>query len=141
MRSLLAKLQSGSSFWRYLIVGVGTSLLDLTLFSLLSVVIGINEVVSNVCSTIVTVCVSYLVNRSFVFRAERATWKSFFSFAGVTLVTGMLIQSAVIWGVIRVGHALVPSLPPAFLNPASKVFAMGIGAICNYLGYRYVFGR
>ncbi|MBV7363882.1 GtrA family protein [Actinomycetaceae bacterium TAE3-ERU4] len=137
--SFFKKLKSGSSFWRYLIVGVGTSGLDLSLFTLFSVVFEINEVISNIFSTIITVCVSYLINRSFVFNSQKTGWASFFSFAGVTLITGLIIQSFIIWTLISFASYALPSLSPAIVNPAVKICAMGVGAICNYLGYRFIF--
>lgn len=141
----MTREQTSGTFPRYLLVGVGMSLLDLLLFSLLAVGAGVPEVLSNVVSTVITVCVSFLINRSFVFRAHRqsvtarAILLSFASFAGVTLVTGLVIQSAVIWGVVQLTHAVAPGLEYALVAPAAKIVAMGVGAICNYLGYRLVF--
>lgn len=140
LKSTAGRLLAGS-FPRYLIVGVLTSLLDLSLFSLQTVIFGLHPVPSNVVSTVVTVCVSYVINRRFVFRAERSTWRTFISFAGVTLVTGLFVQSAVIWGLVHGARALAPSISSGVVMPAVKVIAMGVGAMCNYLGYRSVFGR
>lgn len=131
----------GSSLSRYLIVGVGTSLLDFTLFNVLSVLIGVPAILSNAISTIVTVCVSYFINRAFVFRAERPTWSSFFSFAGLTLFTGLVLQSAIIAGVLALLGAFAPSLGPGLTHPIAKTLSMGLGAACNYLGYRWIFSR
>ena len=50
-----------------------------------------------------------------------------------------MIQSAVIWGVVQVTHAVAPGLEYVLVAPAAKIVAMGVGAICNYLGYRLVF--
>lgn len=129
----------GGSFPRYLVVGVFTSLLDFTLFTTLSVPLGLNPVPSNVISTIVTICVSYLINQRWVFRSKTSTWATFFSFASVSLVTGLLIQTGLIWGLIHLGHGLFPAARASTINPVSKVIAMGFGALCNYLGYRFVF--
>lgn len=126
------------SFPRYLLVGVGMSLLDLALFSVFAVLFGLHEVPANVISTVVTVLVSYQLNRRFVFTDARSGWRAFFAFAGVTLVTGMIIQSAVIWGVVALGSGLAPGVTPEVLLPAAKIIAMGFGALCNYFGYRFI---
>ncbi|MDO4258840.1 MAG: GtrA family protein [Actinomycetaceae bacterium] len=137
---LLHTFLHGSSVWRYLVVGVGTSLLDLGLFSLMAVGFTVPPVPANIISTVITVCVSYLINQSFVFKsAGGPTWKSFFSFAGLTLFTGTIFQSAVIWGIVESAALLFPTLPGAIVKPTAKVFAMGVGAVCNYLGYRWLF--
>lgn len=138
-QSLVQRFLTGGSFPRYLVVGVFTSLLDLSLFSLLALLLHVPEIPANVVSTIVTVCVSYLINRRFVFKAQRSTWGTFFSFAGMTLFTGLVIQSVIIWAVVS-GTALVAaSLSAALVKPSAKVIAMGVGALCNYFGYRFIF--
>ncbi|QWW20292.1 GtrA family protein [Schaalia sp. 19OD2882] len=129
----------GSSVWRYLFVGVGTSLLDLALFTVGAVLVGIHPVPANVISTVITVCVSYFVNQSFVFGAARRSWGDFFSFAGLTLFTGTVLQSGVIWVVIGAADLFLPGLGRQVVSPAAKVLSMGVGALCNYLGYRWVF--
>lgn len=55
MGELIAKYR----IFRYLVTGVFTSSLDLVLFSVFSVVVRIPEVLSNVLSTLITVCISY----------------------------------------------------------------------------------
>lgn len=129
----------GGSFPRYLVVGVFTSLLDFTLFTTLSVPIGLPPVLSNVVSTTITICVSYLINQRWVFRSRSSTWATFFSFASVSLVTGLLIQTGLIWGLVHLGNSLFPGAGVALINPAAKILSMGVGAMCNYLGYRFVF--
>lgn len=130
-----------SSFARYLLVGVGTSLLDFTLFNALSVALRVPVIPSNVVSTIVTVCVSYLINRAFVFRAERPTWSSFFSFAGLTLLTGLVLQSAIISGTLEGIGLFRPGLDSKISHPIAKAVAMGLAAACNFLGYRWIFSK
>ena len=141
LRALCKRLYEAGSFYRYLLVGVGTSLLDLTLFSLFSVLLHVPVIPANIASTIITVCVSYLINQCFVFQTERPTWGSFFSFAGVTLLTGLVLQSVIIWALVWLAQFALPSLSLSLVKPAVKVVAMGVGAVCNYLGYRFIFTR
>lgn len=124
---------------RYLITGCGTSLLDLLLFSLFALLLRAPEVLANIASTVITVCVSYLINRVFVFYAETATWRTFFSFAGITLATGLVLQSAIIWGLVRIVEAIALPFSELLALPLIKMCAMLVGAICNYLGYRLIF--
>lgn len=90
------------SLIKYLFVGVGTSLLDFVLFLTFSSLLGIPEVVANILSTTITIVVSYFVNNFFVFEAKTPSWRSFFSFAGLTLFTGMVVQSVIIWAVMHI---------------------------------------
>lgn len=137
---LRRRLRNGGAFIRYLGVGVLTSLLDLVLFSALSVLLRTPEVPANFASTIITLTVSYFINRSFVFRSEEPpSLKGFFSFAGVTLFSGLIIQSAIIWGLVGTFAMIAPDRGPAVVNPVAKIVAMGVGAACNFLGYRFVF--
>ncbi len=133
------RLLEAGSFYRYLLVGVGTSLLDFSLFSLLSVGFDLPIIPSNIASTIITVCVSYLINQRFVFQTKRSSWASFFSFAGLTLFTGMVLQTAIIWAIVNGLPALGVTVSASLLKPAAKIIAMGTGAVCNYLGYRFIF--
>ena len=96
---------------------------------------------SNITSTIITVCVSYWINQHFVFQAKGFSWASFFSFAGLTLFTGMVLQSAIIWVIVHGLPALGLGISLSLLKPAAKIVAMGTGAVCNYLGYRFIFTR
>lgn len=152
MKNKLTQIFKGS-FSRYLVVGAGTSLLDFCLFTLLSVGVHINVVVANICSTIITVCVSYFINQRFVFRSQRSSWKTFFSFAGWTLFTGLVVQTIIIWGLVHLGASLndlacTPANPespwchcfnPDLVKPLAKICAMGTGALANYFGYRFLF--
>lgn len=129
------------SLTRYIVTGVFTSLLDWSLFSLLSVPLKINVVTANIISTIVTITISYQINKHFVFHAaEKRGWKYFLSFSGSTLFTGLILQTIVILGIIKLAICFLPELNTSiFLKPAAKIIAMGIGAAINYLVYSKIF--
>ena len=133
-------IRTQGAFLRYLLVGGCNTLLDLGLFSLLAVVVGLDLLVANVLSTSVTLCASYLLNRVFVFRTVRSVQRTVVQFVAVTLISGMVIQSAVIWAVMSVGALIVPDLSYDVLAPLAKICAMGVGMGSNYLGYRWLFG-
>lgn len=128
-----------AAFLRYFVVGVGNSLLDLGLFSLFTVVAGITPLLANVASTTITICVSYVLNRLFVFRTSRSVRGTVVTFVAVTLGSALVIQSAVIWSVIALGHATLPTMSDDLLAPTAKVCAMGAGMVSNFLGYRWLF--
>lgn len=130
-----------AQFLRYAGVGVITTLLDLTLFSVFALAVGLAPLVANVVSTVITLCVSYLINRWFVFRSDAGAARTFVPFVTVTLFSGLIVQSVVIWAVIHTGHALTPDLSDSWLKPGAKIVAMGVGMVSNYLGYRWLFGR
>ncbi|YAL83368.1 DUF6020 family protein [Dermacoccaceae bacterium W4C1] len=127
-----------AQFLRYASVGVGTTALDLVLFSVFALVVGLNPLLANVISTCITVCVSYLINRMFVFRSQAGAARTFVPFVTVTLFSGLVVQSLVIAGVVAAGTA---SIDEVFLKPGAKVVAMAVGMVSNYLGYRWLFGR
>ena len=132
--------QTRGAFLRYLLVGGFNTLLDLGLFTVFAVAVGLQPLVANVISTSITLCVSYLLNRLFVFRTTRSVQHTVVQFVAVTLISGLVVQSAVIWTVIRLGALMVPGLSHDILAPLAKVVAMGVGMVSNYLGYRWLFG-
>jgi putative flippase GtrA len=135
-----AEAQTRGAFLRYLLVGVFNTLLDFGLFSLFAVVAGIHPLVANILSTSITLCVSYLLNRVFVFRTVRSVQRTVVQFVAVTLISGLVVQSAVIWTVMSLGALIVPDLSYDVLAPLAKICAMGVGMGSNYLGYRWLFG-
>lgn len=155
MKEFLRKIGS-ASFIRYFFVGIATSLLDFSLFTLLAVGLQVQIVIANVISTLITISISYLINQSFVFQAEKSGWKRFFQFAGWTLFTGLVVQSVIIWLVVNGGSALAGQFcEPGRLvgdlgvycdlgvaeifKPLGKICAMAVGAFANYFGYRFLF--
>ena len=125
---------------RYLVVGIGNTLLDLALFTLLAVGLGVTPVLANVGSTAVVVTLSFFLNRSWVFRAEDAGLRAYVGFVAVTLFSALVLQSLVILGVIAAADELAPSVGDGLVEPGAKLCAMAVGMVSNFLGYRWVFG-
>lgn len=126
---------------RYLLVGLFNTGLDLALFSVLAVLVGLAPVTANVVSTVCVMTVSFFINRIWVFRSSAGGLGTFLRFASVTLFTGLLVQSGVIVTVLAVSEALLPSLPEGLAEPGAKIVAMGTGMVVNFLGYRWLFSR
>ena len=133
------RLADRTPFLRYALVGVFNTGLDLVLFTLLAVVINVAPLAANVVSTLIVLCVSYLLNRGFVFRTERSIQGTVVPFVAVTLFSGLVVQSAVIWAVLHLGGLLAPGLSEDVLTPFAKTCAIGVGMLSNYLGYRWLF--
>ncbi|GAA4814334.1 GtrA family protein [Nocardioides caeni] len=129
------------SFDRYVLVGLANTALDLLIFSFLSLVVDLPVVAANAISTVVVMTISFFVNRAWVFRSDAGGLGAYVRFAGVTLFTGLLVQSLVIVSVLAACDAVVPSLAEEIAEPGAKLTAMAVGMVVNYLGYRWVFAR
>lgn len=129
------------AFLRYVLVGGFNTLLDIALFTVLAVPVGLPPLIANVCSTVVTMSVSYLLNRLFVFRSDGGVARTVGQFVAVTLTSAFLVQSIVIESVIHLGEWIVPNLDHGLLTSGAKVCATGVGMVTNYLGYRWLFHK
>ena len=126
------------SFLRYVMVGALNTVLDLALFTIGVAVFKLQPLVANIISTTITMCVSYLLNRSFVFRSDQKHSRALIPFFTVTLTSGLLIQGAVITVIMALTRS-VTVVPYEVLATGAKVCAIGVGLISNYLGYRFIF--
>ena len=124
---------------RYVAVGIFNTLLSFALYSLGVAVIRLDPLVSNVISTIITLCVSYFLNRKFVFRSNAGYVQSAVTFVAVTLFSGLLVQSGVIWLVLRLGGLWFPAASAILVKEIAKVVAIGVGMFANYIGYHWLF--
>lgn len=127
--------------FRYLLVGGFNTGLDIGIYTLLATVFHVHPLVSNVISTLITLCVSYGLNRFFVFQSERSVAQTFIQFVTVTLFSGLLVQSGVIWVVINLGQWLAPGLNAGLLAVGAKLCAVCVGMVSNFLGYRWLFSH
>jgi putative flippase GtrA len=130
-----------SSLVRYLLTGGFTSLTDFILFSFLATQLHLHELLANVISTAAAMSLSYLINRAFVFRARSASWSSATAFVGVTLFTGLVLQSLVIVAWIWLMGVLFGPSHSGWIVPSAKIVAMACGATANYFSYRFIFAR
>lgn len=92
---------------------------------------------SNITSTVITVCVSYWINQHFVFQAKVFPGPRSFLLR-IDAIYGMVLQSAIIWVIVHgLPHSAWGSRCP-IAETCRKIVAMGTGAVCNYLGYRFI---
>lgn len=126
---------------RFLVSGGAMALLDLCLYSCGTLLAHWPPLAAHVVSTLITICVSFAVNRAFVFRAHGTGVRAFVPFLAVTLVTALVIQSLIITGVVRACAALLPQAPDGAAAIAAKLIAVGVAAVCNFVSYRVIFSR
>lgn len=131
---------TSSSARRYLVVGLFNTALDLALFTLLAVAVGFAPVAANVVSTVVVMTISFFLNRAWVFRSESSGLRAYAAFVAVTLFSGLVVQSLVIFGLLHLADAVLPGLSHDLAAPAAKLGAISVGMVSNFLGYRWVFG-
>lgn len=126
---------------RYVLVGMLNTALDFGLFSVLAIVVNLAPVLANVVSTTITLCVSFLLNRSFVFRTQRSVKATLVPFVAVTLFSALVVQSVAILTILALGGSVAPAVPVDILALLAKLAAIGLGIVTNFLGYRWLFGH
>lgn len=136
-----------SIFWRFCLVGVVNTLVDITLFTILHLS-GVPLVVANICSTSVALSMSLLLNYRFTFKGRELTRFKIFTYIIVTL--------AGLWGLqpIIINKLMAINRNFNFIGPFVKIFSHPavldnvipkMGSICvtlvwNYLWYSiYIF--
>lgn len=125
---------------KFIAVGVLNTVLDFTLFLLLSHIV--NPVVANYISTTTCLLISFMLNRSYTFNAAEGNLRTqfilFIVFTGIAL---WILQPICIAGSI---HALrqVNSLTNLLVLAAAKAVATVVSLLWNYVTYsRYVFKK
>jgi len=132
-------LVTDAALRRYVGVGIFNTCVDFALYSLGTAVFHWYPLVANVVSTTITLCVSYFLNRRFVFRSNVGYARSIPTFVAVTLFSGLLVQSGVIWLVLHAAAIWTSALDTTLIREAAKVIAIGVGMCSNYVGYHWLF--
>jgi putative flippase GtrA len=112
---------------RFACVGVANTLIDLALFWVLQVPLGI--LAANFVSTSAGMAFSFVVNGRHTFGASRLTGQQALAFLATNGLTMWLLQPLV----IGVAHGLAGT--PLLL---AKTLALGVSVVTNFLVYRYV---
>lgn len=121
-----------SSAWRFLLVGVGNTLLSMALMFLLE---GLGYWPSTAIAYAAGAVMSFFLNRSFTFRSEETFWRSAVKFA-----VNVVVCYAAGYGLAR---RLVPipseptAVPVIWFERLSKLVGMGLYTVFNYLGQRF----
>lgn len=121
-----------SSFLRFLLVGVGNTLLSLILMFLLE---GLGYWPSTAIAYAAGATLSFFLNRTFTFHSEEEFWRSVGKFVvNVAVCYGIayaLAQPLVRWLLGNTG------LSPVWQERIAKVVGMGLYTLLNYLGQRF----
>ena len=133
-------LKNHAEKFRYLIVGVGNTVLDFILLFLF-VGLGLDKIPANFISTGITMVISFFVNKSFTFKDNDASSKRKFVLFILITMTGLwLLQPILIWIVSSVLDPYVESA--SVLLFIAKLIATGGSLVWNYLLYsRVVFKK
>jgi putative flippase GtrA len=112
---------------RFALVGVANTLIDLVLFWLLQVPLGV--LAANFLSTSAGMAFSFVANGRHTFGATRVTGQQALAFLATNAFTMWLLQPVVI--VLVHGLAGTPMM-------VAKTLALGASVVTNFLLYRYV---
>lgn len=120
-----------SSLVRFLVVGVGNTLLSMALMFLLE---GLGYWPSTAIAYVAGAVMSFFLNRYFTFRSEEDFWKSAGKFA-VNVVVCYVLGYGIARLLIRPPeHTAVPLI---WFERASKLCGMVLYTTLNYMGQRF----
>ncbi|MFT4028597.1 MAG: GtrA family protein [Protaetiibacter sp.] len=146
MRQLLAKQQV-----RFLVAGCVNTGLDFVMLNLLTLALGLPDLVANTISVTIGICISYALNHFFVFRyPHRIRLMKFLEFFAITGFSSLVLQNLIIVGFESLfdttfGNSLLlfageDQRPFIALNIA-KATAVLVGLVWNFLLYKFVVFR
>lgn len=123
-----------SSFFRFLLVGVGNTLLSMAITFLLYNLAGIEPVIASAIAYVAGAVMSFFLNRRFTFHSQAGFWPSALKFA---------LNVAILWIITTpflqpwLAGLLQGPLGERWANNISLVICMGLYTILNYLGQRF----
>lgn len=138
---------------RFVAVGIVNTATDFVLMNLLIAFVGLPLYGANLISAFVAMCLSFVLNKNFVFeKKSRAGVRDFFTFMGVTLLSIWGVQTLVIFlltqqfpqPLFTIADAihstgLTQSLTIEFIvNNMTKIIATVASLVWNFLFYKHV---
>lgn len=138
---------------RFVVVGVINTATDFILLNILVSIFALPLYGANLISAFVAMCVSFMLNKNFVFRKDsQSDPRTFFTFIGVTLLSIWGVQTLVIFlltqqfpqplfTIADAAHSvgLAQSFSIEFIvNNMTKIIATVASLVWNYLFYKYV---
>ena len=121
-----------ASVWRFLLVGVGNTLLSLMLMFLLE---GLGYWPSTAIAYVAGAVMSFFLNRSFTFHSDERFWPSAVKFAVNVavcyLIAYSLAQPIAAWVLGGTG------IPPIWQERLAKLGGMALYTVLNYFGQRF----
>lgn len=134
---------------RFAAVGCFNTVLDTSLLLIFNKLIGLPVLLSNTCSSLVAVSVSYFLNHSIVFRSsDKYSVRKYFRFLLITGASIIIVQNVVIYLITGVLWQVSPTQQFSFLEfninlqtailLFAKMSAVLVSMIWNFLLYKYV---
>ena len=120
------------SVWRFLLVGVGNTLLSMALMFLLE---GLGYWPSTAIAYLAGAVMSFFLNRSFTFKSRADFWPSALKFAinvAVCYVIAYSVAQPLAAWVL--GRTAIPAI---WQERLAKVGGMGLYTVLNYFGQRF----
>lgn len=123
-----------NSFFRFLLVGVGNTLLSMVITFCLYNLAGVPPVISSAIAYVAGAIMSFFLNRHFTFHSKAEFWPSALKFA---------LNVAILWTLTTpfLQPWLAQQLQSVFVekwaNNVSLVVCMALYTILNYLGQRF----
>lgn len=123
------------SFFKFLLVGVGNTLLSAAIMFLLYNMAGMDATLSSAVAFAAGAVMSFFLNRAFTFRSREQLLPSAVKFA---------VNVAVLWAISYLwlqrwlaGLLLARGLSLGLADNASMLVSMGFYTVLNYLGQRF----
>lgn len=121
-----------ASIWKFLLVGVGNTLLSMVLMFLLE---GLGYWPSTAIAYVAGSVMSFFLNRSFTFQSQAELWPSALKFA-VNVAVCYLIAYAAAQPLAAwiLGRTAIPAI---WQERLAKLGGMGLYTVLNYFGQRF----
>lgn len=120
------------SMWKFLLVGVGNTLLSAVIMFLLE---GLGYWPSTAIAYAAGAAMSFFLNRSFTFQSKAALWPSLLKFAinvaVCYIIAYSLAQPLAEWLLSRFG------MTELWVERLAKIGGMGLYTVLNYFGQRF----
>lgn len=123
-----------ASVWKFLLVGVGNTLLSAAIMFLLYNIGGVSAPVSSAAAYLAGAVMSFFLNRCFTFQSSEAFWPSAVKFA---------LNVAVLWAIAYLliqpplAQLLQRWMSLKWADNLSMLFCMGVYTVLNYFGQRF----
>ena len=121
-----------ASIWKFLLVGVGNTLLSMVLMFALE---GLGYWPSTAIAYVAGAVMSFFLNRSFTFRSQETMGRSAVKFALNVAVCYLMA-----YGIAQPVMELLPQpvfVPAIWWERLSKLVGMGLYTVLNYFGQRF----
>jgi putative flippase GtrA len=127
-------------FTKFFITGILNTTVDIVLFFVFANLIHVFPVYANILSTGLTMCLSFYLNYTFVFKSSNARHKAAALFILTTLFNAWVIQSAIIYSIVHsLGTTAFFTEHVWTLNLFAKFCGVGASFMLNFIGYRTIF--